>query len=49
MKKSSKHKIAKIFCGNSCLNKKALCFKRSWDEVEAMLGKGNKCCGKCKH
>jgi hypothetical protein len=48
MKKHSKYKISKLFCGNCNLNRKVLRLKRSWDEVESILGRGNKCNPKCK-
>lgn len=40
MKKSLKYKISKSFGGNVELNKKALQFKKSWDEVQSIIGKG---------
>lgn len=47
MKKSIKYKISKALSCNCELNKQALCIKRSWDEVEALLNKGCKCDKKC--
>ncbi|MDF2801101.1 MAG: hypothetical protein K0S61_1004 [Anaerocolumna sp.] len=41
MKKSMKSQMSKIFSGNVELNKKALNMKRSFDEVNKMIGKGN--------
>lgn len=42
MKKSVKSQLSKMFSGNVELNKKALNMKRSWDEVNSIIGKGNK-------
>ena len=36
-----KSQMSKIFSGNVELNKKALNMKRSFDEVNKMIGKGN--------
>lgn len=40
MKKSMKYQISKALGGNVELNKKALQLKRSWDEVQSIVGKG---------
>lgn len=42
MKKSVKSQLSKMFSGNVELNKKALNMKQAWDEVNNMIGKGNK-------
>lgn len=47
MRKTSKLKISRAFCCNNEFNRKVICMKRSWDEVEALINKGNKC-NKCK-
>jgi hypothetical protein len=39
MKKSIKNQLAKALGGNLELNKKAIQIKRSWDEVEGIIGK----------
>ncbi|MFV0341884.1 MAG: hypothetical protein ACK5JH_03195 [Anaerocolumna sp.] len=41
MKKSMKYQISKMLSGNAELNKKALIMKRSFDEVNSMISKGN--------
>lgn len=41
MKKSMKSQLSKMFSGNVELNKKALNMKRSFDEVNKMIGKNN--------
>lgn len=42
MKKSLKLQISKVLGGNLEINKKAIQIKRSWDEVDALINKGNK-------
>ncbi len=42
MKKGIKWKLAKATGGNYKLNKKALQFKRSWEEVENILNNAMK-------
>lgn len=42
MKKSVKSQLSKMLGGNVELNKKALNMKRSWDEVNNIIGKGKK-------
>lgn len=39
MKKSLQNQISKALGGNVELNKKALNLKRSWDEVQSIVGK----------
>lgn len=46
MKKSIKNQLAKALGGNVELNKKAIQIKRSWDEVEGIIGKDKKRKGK---
>lgn len=41
MKNSMKSQLSKMFSGNIELNKKALNMKKSFDEVNKMIGKGN--------
>jgi hypothetical protein len=40
MKKSLKYQLSKSLGGNMDLNKKALRLKKSWDEVQSIIGKG---------
>lgn len=42
MRKSLKYQLSKSFGGNIELNKRAIQFKRSWDEVENIISKGIK-------
>ncbi|MBO5199611.1 MAG: hypothetical protein J6B85_14025 [Lachnospiraceae bacterium] len=43
MKCSMKRQLARVLGGNVELNRKVLCIKRSWDEVEEILkGAGKK-------
>ncbi len=42
MKKSLKLQISKVLGGNLEINKKAIQMKRAWDEVDALINKGNK-------
>lgn len=46
LKKSLKLKLANVLGCNPEFNKKIICMKRSWDEVEALICKGAK--GKSK-
>ena len=49
---SFKHTLANHFQCNSALNKKAICLKRSWDEVSRILDHAcrKKCdCDRPKH
>jgi hypothetical protein len=46
LKKSLKLKLANVLGCNPEFNKKIICMKRSWDEVEALISKGAK--GKSK-
>ncbi len=43
MKKCWKLKISRVLGCNIGLNRKVICLKHSWDEVEALISKGNKC------
>lgn len=43
MKRCTRLKIANALGCNADFNRKILCLKRSWDEVEAIINKCNKC------